>query len=284
MTRLRVVHESTYHYEDNVSASHNEARMLPVPSPRQFILESQLKIDPVTWAVSYVDYWGTRTTAFDVLIPHRELTLIASSLVETYPFIPEHEPFTWTELKHPDVQNDHVEFLLSPNKPGKWQAPSGVEDQAKQLLGASPYSTLEQLAAWVATEFTVDPTAHASIVPLEVVYENRSGSRQDIVHVALALLRSLGIPARYVAGYCSGSPESGVETGPGYIHAWLEAWLGYWHPFDIFSGTSTDDRYITIGHGRDYTDVPPFIGAYTGSERSRVDVTVQILPEPFGVF
>jgi transglutaminase-like putative cysteine protease len=40
-----------------------------------------------------------------------------------------------------------------------------------------------------------------------------------------------------------------------------------------------DERYITVGWGRDYADVPPLRGIiYTDSEYSVIDVAVDVAP------
>jgi transglutaminase-like putative cysteine protease len=40
-----------------------------------------------------------------------------------------------------------------------------------------------------------------------------------------------------------------------------------------------DQRYIIVGRGRDYADVPPLRGIiYTDSERSVIDVAVDVVP------
>jgi transglutaminase-like putative cysteine protease len=40
-----------------------------------------------------------------------------------------------------------------------------------------------------------------------------------------------------------------------------------------------DERYIIVGRGRDYADVPPLRGIiYTNSEKSAIDVAVDVVP------
>ncbi|HEX5730566.1 transglutaminase N-terminal domain-containing protein, partial [Microbacterium sp.] len=67
MKRLRIEHQTGFSYQGDVSASYNEARMLPSSTDSQFVLSSALEIDPSTSVNHYVDYFGTRVAAFDVL-------------------------------------------------------------------------------------------------------------------------------------------------------------------------------------------------------------------------
>src|SRR3954453_23004212 len=85
MKRLRVRHVTGFHYDREVTASYNEARMLPASSGDQLVLSSHLEILPISSQHNYVDYWGTRVSSFEVLTPPRDLSLTATSLVEVRP-------------------------------------------------------------------------------------------------------------------------------------------------------------------------------------------------------
>jgi transglutaminase-like putative cysteine protease len=96
----------------------------------------------------------------------------------------------------------------------------------------------------------ISPSASEEFVALA-----RRAVCQDDSHVTISLLRSLGVPARYVSGY--------HYTGAGEIdepvivesHAWLEAWAGEWIPFDPTNGLEVGERNVTVAVGRDYSDV-----------------------------
>ncbi len=85
-------------------------------------------------------------------------------------------------------------------------------------------------------------------------YQERVGVCRDFAHLAVALLRCLNIPARYVNGYLG---DIGVpEAGPMDFSAWIEVWLdGGWHTFDPRNNTRRIGR-IVVARGRDATDVP----------------------------
>ena len=71
------------------------------------------------------------------------------------------------------------------------------------------------------------------------------------MHLSLAVLRSAGIPARYVSGYLFSEPESDVGTvHQGQSHAWLEAWTGDWRPVDPTSGDAVGERHVVVARGR----------------------------------
>lgn len=99
MKRLRIEHTTGFSYQGDVSASYNEARMLPNSTDSQFVLSSSLDIEPSTSVNQYVDYFGTRVAAFDVLSPHAALTISARSLVEVRPRPMAHADITWDQLR-----------------------------------------------------------------------------------------------------------------------------------------------------------------------------------------
>jgi transglutaminase-like putative cysteine protease len=85
-------------------------------------------------------------------------------------------------------------------------------------------------------------------------YNERQGVCRDYTHLAVALCRSLNIPARYCTGYLGdiGMPP---PYGPMDFAAWFEVWLGdRWHTFDARNNTPRIGR-VLIARGRDACDV-----------------------------
>jgi transglutaminase-like putative cysteine protease len=103
------------------------------------------------------------------------------------------------------------------------------------------------------------------------------GVCQDISHVTVGLLRALGLPARYVSGYLHPRRDAAVgEPVTGESHAWVEWWDGAWNGFDPTNSVDVGPRHVTIGRGRDYGDVPPFKGLFSGPKSEGHAVTVEV--------
>ena len=82
--------------------------------------------------------------------------------------------------------------------------------------------------------------------------ERSEGVCRDFAHVAIALLRSLNYPARFVTGVDYGADEA---LGPPDFHSYVEAYIGdRWWLFDP-TGISPLTGLIRIGTGRDAADV-----------------------------
>lgn len=96
------------------------------------------------------------------------------------------------------------------------------------------------------------------------------GVCQDYTHILLAVLRLLNVPARYVSGHL---------VGEGAPHAWVEAFVERRDGgVDIVGLDPTHARrtridYLTVAVGRDYADVSPTSGTYSGPALGRLAAT-----------
>jgi transglutaminase-like putative cysteine protease len=107
--------------------------------------------------------------------------------------------------------------------------------------------------------------------------EQGKGVCQDFAHLSLMLLRSMGIPGRYVSGYLHPKRNAVIgKTGDGRSHAWIQAWTGGWWNYDPTNDTEVTEQYISVGVGRDYSDVSPLKGIYSGEGATDLDVVVEV--------
>ena len=75
-------------------------------------------------------------------------------------------------------------------------------------------------------DFRYDTTVTDATTPVDRVFEIRAGVCQDLAHVGIAAMRSLGLPARYVSGYLLTQPPPGTARllGADASHAWFSVW------------------------------------------------------------
>lgn len=279
MSRLHVVHTTTFGYDGPVSASYNEARMIPRSEPRQTVLAAGLEIAPATWRHDYLDYWGTATTAFEAGRPHTELTLSAICRVEVHP-VPATDLAGWDVVAGPsvaDVLAEHLEFSATTAPPADLAA---LAHAAARARGSTPDTTARVVCAAVheAVEYVPGVTAvHSSATD---AWRERKGVCQDMAHLSVGALRSVGIPARYVSGYLHPSREGGVgRTVTGESHAWVEWWAGQWVGHDPTNDIDAGPHHVVLGRGREYADVAPVRGIYAGGATQSLDVRVRITQE-----
>ena len=109
--RLAVEHTTEQRYGGVVLASYNEARITPPSSEAQLVMDHEIGIRPVTRMLRYVDYWGTKVTAFDVHEPHERLVVHGRSLVETGLRPGVAAPVSWEVLTGASCHDEFHEFL-----------------------------------------------------------------------------------------------------------------------------------------------------------------------------
>jgi transglutaminase-like putative cysteine protease len=275
MWRMRVVHSTGYAYKSPVTASFNEARLTPRSDGRQNVILNRVETVPATRSYRYVDYWGTAVTAFDLHAPHTELEVTSSSVVETDREEMPTDKVTWDDLQS-DAVVDRFDEVLSPTHytPDSKRIRRVGERIVKYH---DPQEAVIAAANWVHSELKyVAGTTGVHSSGLDALREGK-GVCQDFAHLTLILLRSMGIPARYVSGYLHPKRKAVVgDTIDGQSHAWVQVWTGGWWNYDPTNDKEINEQYVSVGVGRDYSDVTPLKGIYSGEGSTDLDVVVEI--------
>lgn len=263
--RMQIRHRTGFGYEGPVASSYNEARMLPSPEPRQSVLHAAVTVTPFARTYQYQDYWGTTVTSFDLHTPHASLEVLAESVVETSGPAPIRAGAPgWVELAQPSTLDRFGEFLLETPRTALDEE---LTDMAKSLRSAHrvPVEAARAVCDMLRDEISYMPGTTGVLTDAVQVWRQKQGVCQDISHLAIALLRAMGVPARYVSGYLH--PKTNATLGEetvGQSHAWIEWWSGEWRAFDPTNGVPVAERHVVVGRGRDYGDVPPLKGVYAG--------------------
>ena len=274
--QLRIAHTTGFEYDGKANTSFNEARLTPLTLPGQIVVHSRVEVTPTPWVYTYRDYWGAQVTAFEVLDPHQSLTVTASATVHTDRSPAGPPTMSWEEIRSEDTADLHTEFLALPDRVRPTDdlvaLATGIADRS-----ATPGEAAREICTLIYNEVkyvsgstTVDAFAAHS-------WSERTGVCQDMAHIAIGALRAVGIPARYVSGYLHPrkEPEIGVPA-KGESHAWVEWWDDGWRGFDPTNDTEPGDRHVIVATGRDYNDVKPLAGVFSGTGTSRMFVDVQV--------
>ena len=192
----------------------------------------------------------------------------------------EHPDITWDDLKRSTSRSiETVEQLTQTRRtmphPEVARLAEGI---AQQHENPSEAAHAIAVAVGDAVEYMSGITSVLSTA--SEAWEARKGVCQDIAHITLGALRSVGIPARYVSGYLHPRPNADVgEPVTGESHAWVEWYADQWQGFDPTNNIEIGDRHVLVGRGRDYNDVPPLRGVYAGPFKSQLHVKVTITRE-----
>jgi transglutaminase-like putative cysteine protease len=274
--RLIIEHSTQVTYPEPVASSYNEIRVQPSDEPGQSVLSSRLDLDPFDGVFDYRDYFGTVVAAFDIHQPHTRLSVVATSTVETFPRMVKGRSLSWDELEEAVTTSDFDEYraatpLTEPDEELAALA-AGIRQTAAtpSAAGRAVCDLLHERMAY-ATDVTGVHTSAAQ------AWREKAGVCQDFSHLAIGMLRSIGVPTRYVSGYLHPSPEVDLgTTAEGESHAWVEWYDGEWTAFDPTNDVAPGRAHVVIGRGRDYRDVPPIKGVYAGPKAIGNEVSVKI--------
>jgi transglutaminase-like putative cysteine protease len=276
--RLAVFHRTTFTYGMPVSQSVNTLHLEPRTFPYQKTLGALIRVIPATRVRRFTDLFQNITHHFELPAAHSRLEIESRIKVHNLPLdisiasreaklTDYHEPSIreriWPYLqdsrwvsRHPEVWRQAVDIT---------RPYSAVFDQASALM------------EWIHTEFRYESGVTNVNTHLVEAFQMRCGVCQDFTHVMLGLCRAVGIPARYASGYLYNGPLDTL-VGAQASHAWTEVYLpsAGWIGFDPTNNTLADERYVKISVGRDYEDVAPVRGSYSGTGHCRMEVQVEV--------
>lgn len=277
MSKLQIVHRTGFRYNGGAAESFNEARMVPLSNHEQEVLHSDLLVTPDPWRFSYTDHWGSQVTSFQVYEQHDELSITATSLVDVArdPSAPQPR-LSWAEVTSPEVADDQCEFLGITERVAP---PADLAERVAELRTrcATPAEFAWQVCQLVHHEVryvtgSTSVHSHAS-----EAWEQRAGVCQDMAHLVIGALRSQQVPARYVSGYVVPSKVAEQDrTYPAESHAWVQYYDGAWCGVDPTNDVRPGELHVEVATGRDYLDVPPLKGIFSGGSTSDAFVEVEI--------
>lgn len=286
--KYRVSHTTKYSYTHPVALSHNQVHLVPRDTPWQRCTISRQQIHPTPNVVrSYHDYFGNAAGYFMIEHAHRELIVASESIVELqtpeWPTPAETPPWETVRdaLRTPknDASLDARLFVFE--SPLVKLEPAVREFAAESFTPGRPIlAAALELTTRIYREFRYDPAATAISTPTLEVLRLKRGVCQDFAHLQIAGLRALGLAARYVSGYLLTDPPPGKPKliGADASHAWLSIWSpdAGWIDLDPTNGCLPSDRHVTIGWGRDYSDVSPVRGIVLGGGNHSMLVSVDV--------
>ncbi len=200
---------------------------------------------------------ATELTFFSIEQSHREMAVVATSIVDRTP--PDREQvreIAWESIvrctHQPRNEADcHAsQFTFDSRYASRFPA---AAEYAKSSFpaGRSIREGVASLTKRIFNEFDYDPQATQISTPTREVLSLRRGVCQDFAHLQIACLRSLGMPARYVSGYLLTHAPPGKEklVGSDASHAWISVYAGngLWIDFDPTNNLEPCEEHITIG-------------------------------------
>lgn len=308
--KLRITHETVYHYTPSVETAQHVAHLQPPMTPCQSCQKHTLDIQPEASKLSSnVDSFGNHRLYFALPTPHNTLTVRAQSEVETF----------LIEEKRMAALSKYSQNLSWQSAAAAYQYRAGLaSDVASGFSYASHHAPIDMVFAIYAqssftpgrnliesvrdlmqrihTEFKYESFSTDISTPALTVLGDKRGVCQDFAHVMLACLRSLGLAARYVSGYLLTEPPPGQARliGSDASHAWISLRIPNptaiegtesWYDFDPTNNRdgwcSPGNDYVRLAVGRDFADVSPLRGVLQGGTHHTLNVSVTVEPLSF---
>lgn len=285
----RITHKTDYTYQLPVSLCHNVVRLTPRSTNKQFCKSSVVLITPgPDVLIEYEDFFGNKLVYFTIEKEHKKLSVHVSSEIEKLipadAQWPQNNYTTWEEVCRqthtltPELLDVKQFIATTPMTP----ADEAIAAYAVQSFppGRSFFESSKNLMHRIFSDFKFQSGFTTIATPLSVVMKERKGVCQDFAHVAIACIRSIGLPARYVSGYIETLPPPGMQklAGVDASHAWFSVYIpgSGWVDFDPTNNIIPAERHITIGWGRDYADITPLRGVIMSSGSHELKVSVDV--------
>lgn len=235
------------HFDAPVEHHSFALRGIPQSSAMQRIENLQWRAEPADFLGKSRDQWGNlgcygsfqgQQTHFEAEISGRAVTGLARCL-------PVEDEKQLLIFRHPTALTAADEAIRRLGR--------GLNDPV-QLMGA-----VHAALTYAPGTTSVSTTAAQALAQC-------SGVCQDYSHILLALLRSRGLPCRYVTG---------MLLGEGASHAWVEVLEdSHWLALDPTNNQIVTDQHIKLSHGRDAADCPLNRGVFRGTAAQRAKIKV----------
>lgn len=279
-----------------VSFSHNIARLKPKESQFQKVLEFSMQIEPTVFEQSeFVDMFGNTNTQILLREPHKELSVIGKSRVEIFPQLIEKniQNLQSKSITYEEALERLAQFHVDDVEAKQFLFESELISKSSEAIKAytlesflpqrNLYEAANDFMGRIFRDFEFVSGFSDITTPIEEIFQAKKGVCQDFAQFAIAGLRSIGLPAKYMSGYIETLPPEGEEKlfGADASHAWFALYIpnAGWAEFDPTNNIIPKEQHLVLGSGRDYNDISPLKGVVLSSGSSQLSVMVDVKRE-----
>lgn len=285
MPIFQIHHITKYDYDFPVRESYNQIRIFPIASEWQQTLNHQLTLNSDNANIIYhTDYFGNTVGTFSILEAHQSLVIDSRLTVRTqrrqFEHLTEGGGFVTTMQDWENIANAKTRdlHLLDFSKPEVVGSQSIIQAMLEEIKAKSvtPSEAVERSLGYIFKNFQYIKGITTVESTIDEILAHKSGVCQDFAHILLQILRTMGIPARYISGYIC--PNKNGMRGEGATHAWVEVWLPRvgWLGIDPTNNVWVTDTHVRLAIGRNFNDCTPMKGMFKGVSNQYLDVYVSI--------
>jgi transglutaminase-like putative cysteine protease len=285
---FRVIHTTDYRYGEPVAEAYLELRLKPVSRQGQIVQDHRLTIEPASRTSGYRDYFGNEVAFLSLPYRHSRLTIRSEALVKTESAAFPEESLDLAIQEARQILTGALPFVFDYLQPTDMVkiGREAVQWAKRYLSGQTTLRQgLENLNKAVYESFQYRKGATNFSTDVSFVWRDRIGVCQDFAHIMLSVLRTAGLPSRYVCGYIeTASPrgENGEKkrlVGSVATHAWVEVLLPgqIWVALDPTNNRWCSEQHIAVSFGRDASEAAPIRGTFKGSGDQVMKVQVKVV-------
>lgn len=288
-----IYHKTTFNYQSIVTFSHNIARIKPLNSAYQRLLDFSMEVEPEVFeSFDFIDMFENNNRHLLIREPHQSLSVVGKSRVELLPDLMQNNINT--------IKQNSITYTKALERLSSFHA---NDLGAKQFLFESElipnaslaikkyalvsfeknrdiFEATEEFMSRIFNDFTFINGFSTITTPIETIFEAKKGVCQDFAQFAISALRAIGLPAKYISGYIETKPPEGEMKffGTDASHAWFSVYIpnAGWMDFDPTNNIIPSHQHIILGSGRDYNDISPLKGVVSSSGGSQLSVMVDV--------
>jgi len=286
MPVYKIHHITKYKYDRPVRESANQIKIYSYNKIGQEILSHELVITDEPNINKFNDYWNNTVGYFTVSKPHQELVIDSRLIAKTFFYEIDETLSTkndW-QIFESEISKDIILLDLVQTEKIKSQDKIQLYLNDIDAYNLSPLEAAKKCNQFIFENFRYVKGITTVETTVDEILEFRSGVCQDFAHVLLQMLRTIGIPSRYVSGYIC--PNKNGMRGEGATHAWVDAFIPNigWIGLDPTNNCYANEHHIQLAVGRDFSDCTSVKGTFKGPANHELMVYVSVGYEDGTIF
>jgi len=264
--RLRIAHRTDYRYNPPAAGVIQVLRVTPRNHEGQYVVRWRIDVSADARLATHEDAFGNITHVFSADGPFDELSVEVDGEIET--------------------QNTQgiVRGTVEPFGPSLFlrdtaltQADAAIREFAQAIRAAASGEVLGDMHGLLDRlyeDMGHDDATSQNAANAAEAFALKHGTARDLSHIFIGAAHSLGVPARYVAGYFRSDDADGTQAS----HAWAEAFIADlgWVAFDPANGCCPTEAHVRVAVGLDSLGAAPMRGMRFGAGVETLAVAIKV--------